>query len=109
MLLNDVMPSSTSVECDGEKGKRSTRTSSNVLRLASTLTLAVRLAEVELSEGVVEIGEDFFGCCGHIITNLNIPTHSGGLVISHFGYLSVALFFSTMALNALEMAHSHKL
>jgi hypothetical protein len=32
-----------------------------------------KLAEVELCEGLVEIGEDSFGCCHHSITNINIP------------------------------------
>jgi len=33
----------------------------------------VRLAEVELCEGVVEIGVDSFGLCDHKITKINIP------------------------------------
>jgi hypothetical protein len=32
-----------------------------------------KLAEVELCEGVVEIGDSSFGCCGHSITKINIP------------------------------------
>jgi hypothetical protein len=33
-----------------------------------------KLAKVELCEGLVEIGEDAFGGCGHSITTINIPT-----------------------------------
>jgi hypothetical protein len=33
----------------------------------------IMLAEVELCEGLVEIGEDAFGHCGHSITKINIP------------------------------------
>jgi hypothetical protein len=33
-----------------------------------------KLAEVELCEGLVEIGERSFGFCDHSITNINIPT-----------------------------------
>jgi hypothetical protein len=32
-----------------------------------------KLTEVELCEGLVEIGEDSFGWCNHSITNINIP------------------------------------
>jgi hypothetical protein len=32
-----------------------------------------KLAEVELCEGLVEIGEESFGWCDHSITNINIP------------------------------------
>jgi hypothetical protein len=32
-----------------------------------------KLTEVELCEGLVEIGEQSFGCCDHSITKINIP------------------------------------
>jgi hypothetical protein len=33
-----------------------------------------KLAEVELSEGLVEIGKESFAYCSHSITRINIPT-----------------------------------
>ena len=36
-----------------------------------------KLTEVELSEGVVEIGEYSFAWCDHSITKISIPPHSG--------------------------------
>ena len=33
-----------------------------------------KLTEVELCEGLVDIGDGSFRCCDHSITNINIPT-----------------------------------
>ena len=60
-----------------------------------------KLTEVELREGLVEIGEDSFACCEHAITKIiigfvNLPSHA-----------RFELQFSfTTTLRALEEAHS---
>ena len=65
-----------------------------------------KLAEVELSDGLVEIGEKSFWFCQHSIMKINIPGSPGGLTI----LLSIALFelmfVFTMTLKALETTHS---
>ena len=64
-----------------------------------------KLAAVELSEGLVEIG-DIPSLAS--ITKISIPTHSGGLTImpSHARF-ELPFSFTTTTLRALEEAHSH--
>ena len=54
-----------------------------------------QLAEVELCEGIVEIGESAFKYCDHSITKISIPSIT----------LLDARFVSTMALKVLENTH----
>jgi hypothetical protein len=71
-----------------------------------------KLTEVELSEGLVEIGIGAFTLvvpswiAATRYRRLTSPTHSGGLMIMHSVALSVLLFVFMMALKALEEAHS---
>jgi hypothetical protein len=57
-----------------------------------------KLAEVELCEGLVEIGEGAFKWCEHSITKINIPTLPGEFVIMPSG----ALFDVPFTSRALE-------
>jgi hypothetical protein len=61
----------------------------------------MKLVEVELSEGLVEIGDDSFRWCENSITKINIP-HSGRLTNVHSCPLFDVPFVSTMALKELE-------
>jgi hypothetical protein len=66
-----------------------------------------KLTEVELCEGLVEIGERSFEYCDHSIKKIIIPTSLRRINDSAFLLsLSDVLFVSSMALKALEMAHS---
>ena len=65
------------------------------------------LAEVELCEGLVEIGDDSFGNCDHSITRIIIPTslkRIGGCAF--WNSLRTATTRLRMVLRALEIAHS---
>jgi hypothetical protein len=63
---------------------------------ASAFCQRKKLAEVELCEGLVEIGDDSFGGSLHSITKINIP--------NSFPLFGVR-FVSTMTLNVSEKAH----
>ena len=64
-----------------------------------------RLTEVELCEGLVEIGVESFARCDHSITTIIIPNSLRRLTIVHFGILFDVPFVSTLALKALENTH----
>jgi hypothetical protein len=59
------------------------------------------LTELELCEGVVEIGEESFSGCGRSITKIIIPTSLRRMLMK-----PSFPFVSTMALKALEDSHS---
>ena len=64
-----------------------------------------KLDEVELCEGLVEIGEDSFRWCVNSITKINIPISLRRIRNgAFFGSLDVRSI-STMALKALEETH----
>jgi hypothetical protein len=65
-----------------------------------------KLAEVELCEGLLEIGEASFKWCDHSITYIIIPNHLGEFVIKPSITLSELPFVSTMVLKALVYKHS---
>jgi hypothetical protein len=65
-----------------------------------------KLAEVELCEGLVEIGERSFGWCNHSITNINIPNSLRRINDEAFYASFELLFVSMMALKVLENTHS---
>jgi hypothetical protein len=66
-----------------------------------------KLVEVELCEGLVEIGEYAFYWCNHSIAKINFPNSLRRINDQAF-YNSLRVpFVSTMALKALENAHSH--
>jgi hypothetical protein len=46
----------------------------SVTSIANAFYKCKKLAEVELCEGLVEIGQWSFWCCGHSITKIDIPT-----------------------------------
>jgi hypothetical protein len=64
------------------------------------------LAEVNLNEGLVEIGVWSFGWCDHSITKINIPTSLRRINEFAFVALFELIFVCTMALTALEKKHS---
>ena len=66
-----------------------------------------KLAEVELCEGLVEIGRQTFENCHSSIKKINIPKSLRRIKDCAFSYsLSELLFVSTMTLKALETGHS---
>ena len=65
-----------------------------------------RLTEVELCEGLVEIGEGAFECCDHSITKINIPTSLRRINDEAFYRSLRTPIVSTKALKALEHVHS---
>jgi hypothetical protein len=62
-----------------------------------------KLAEVELCEGLVEIGKRSFLCTDHSITTINIPNSLRR--ICHLQALFDVQFVFTMVLKALEYMH----
>jgi hypothetical protein len=64
-----------------------------------------KLAEVELCEGLLVIGDYAFTSCGHLITKIIIPNSPGGLTMVPSMTLFNVIFVSTMALRVLENTH----
>ena len=63
-----------------------------------------KLTEVELCEGIVEIGAESFAHCD--MTKINIPNSTRKINKYAFYYsLQLVLFVSTMALKVLENTH----
>jgi hypothetical protein len=71
---------------------------------SSVTSIRMKLVEVEISEGLIEIGDDSFRWCENSITKINIP-HSGRLTNVHLCPLFDVPFVSTMALKELEEEH----
>ena len=65
-----------------------------------------KLAEVQLCEGLVEIGDRSFGWCNHSITKINIHNSLRRIRDASFYASLRTTFVSTMVLRALENSHS---
>jgi len=73
---------------------------------AQAFNQRTKLAEVELCEGLVEIGEDSFSSCCHSITNISIPSTLRRICDAASHTLFELRYISMMALKALEKDHS---
>ena len=64
------------------------------------------ITEVELCEGLVEIGDGSFGWCGNSITKINIPNSLRRIIDDAFSFSLRCPIRLQMELKALEKAHS---